>query len=147
MQQVRRGAFQEAIGKSRGGPSTKIHAVVDALGNPFILALSEGPAHEMTSAPGLLLDVRNAYVAGDSAYDAAALRQMLEANGCTVVIPSNPTRATQHEIDRHLYRERYLVEDFFRKIKGYRRIATRYEKRARMFFAFVLLVAVLVWLL
>lgn len=143
--EVQRGVFQ-GIGKSRGGPSTKIHVVVDALGNPIELALSEGQAHDITSAPGLLSEIHDANVIADMAYDSAQLRQMLQTQGNTVVIPSNPTRAQQHKIDPHTYRERHLVEDFFRKLKRYRRIATRYEKRARMFFAFVLLAAALVWL-
>jgi len=120
--------------------------VVDALGNPIAVVLSEGQAHDITSAPAVLAEVHGANVIADMAYDSAGLRQMLQANGNTAVIPSNPTRAQQHEIDRHTYRDRYLVEDFFRKIKRYRRIATRYEKKARMYFAFVLLVSVLIWL-
>jgi len=142
---VTRGVFQ-AIGKSRGGPSTKIHAVVDALGNPIALALSEGQAHDITSAPGLLSEVHGANVVADTAYDSAELRKMVEANGNRSVIPSNPTRAQQYALDRYTYRERWLVEDFFRKLKRYRRIATRYEKKARMFFAFVFLASVLIWL-
>jgi len=91
-------------------------------------------------------DVHDASVLADMAYDSAELRKMLEANGNRSVIPSNPTRAVQYALDRHTYRERWLVEDFFRRLKRYRRIATRYEKRARMFFAFVLLASVLIWL-
>src|SRR5258707_15370536 len=89
----KRGA--QEIGRSRGGPSTKIHAVVDALGNPVRLALSPGQTHEMRYASALLAGLRNAYIAGDSAYDARALAEQLESQGCTVVIPSNPTRASK----------------------------------------------------
>src|SRR5438552_15096679 len=84
----------QEIGRSRGGPSTKIHAVVDALGNPVRLALSPGQTHEMKLAHELLADLARANVIGDRAYDARALAEQLEAQGCTVVIPSNPTRAT-----------------------------------------------------
>lgn len=140
-----RGGFQ-AIGKSRGGPTTKIHASVDALGNPLALALSEGQAHDITSAPALLAGVADSTVIADTAYDSAALREFIATNGNQVAIPSNPTRAKQHELDPHIYKERWLVEDFFRKIKRYRRIATRYEKTARMYFAFVVMVSILVWL-
>jgi len=91
-------------------------------------------------------DVHDASLLADMPYDSAELRKMLEANGNRSVIPSNPTRAVQYALDRHTYRERWLVEDFFRRLKRYRRIATRYEKRARMFFAFVLLASVLIWL-
>ena len=100
----------------------------------------------MKLAYELLGAVRNAYVAGDSAYDAGPLVEMLLANGCTPVIPSNPTRATQRQIDRHLYKERHLVENFFQRIKRLRRIAMRFEKLARNFLAFIHLAAILVWL-
>lgn len=123
-----------------------MHAVVDALGNPVLLALSPGQRHEMKLAYELLAEVSDAYVIGDSAYDAKALVDELQQRGCVVVIPSNPTRAAQRDIDRHLYRERALVENFFQKIKRWRRIAMRFEKLARNYLAFVHLAAVLVWL-
>jgi putative transposase len=120
--------------------------VVDALGNPVRLALSPGQTHEMKLAYELLGDITDAYVAGDSAYDAGPLVDKLQANRCTVVIPSNPTRATQRTIDAHLYRERHLALCFFQRIKRLRRIAMRFEKLSRNFLAFVHLASVLVWL-
>jgi transposase len=63
-----------------------------------------------------------------------------------VVIRSNPTRATQHELDQHLYKERHLVACFFQRIKRLRRVAMRFEKLARNFLAFVHLACALVWL-
>lgn len=132
---------------SRGGPSTKIHALVDALGNPVKIALSPGQTHEMKLAYELLGDVADAYVVADRAYDAKPLVELLRHNRCTVVIPSNPTRAGLRGYDRHLYRERCLVEHFFQRIKRFRRIATRFEKLARNFLAFLHVAAVLVWLL
>lgn len=101
----------------------------------------------MKLAPELLRDVTNAYVVADSAYDAKALVQELEERGCQVVIPSNPTRATLRDLDEHLYRERFQVEQFFQRIKRFRRIAMRFEKLARNFLAFVQLASALVWLL
>jgi len=100
----------------------------------------------MKLAYELLGSLRNAYVAADRAYDAAPLVEMLITNGCTPVIPSNPTRATQRDFDRHLYKERHLVENFFQRIKRLRRIAMRFEKLARNFLAFFHLAAMLVWL-
>ena len=94
----------------------------------------------------LLADIRNAYVIGDRAYDASPLELALKVNGCTVVIPSNPTRASLREYDRHLYRDRCLVEHFFQRIKRHRRIAMRFEKLARNFLAFLHLASALVWL-
>jgi transposase len=100
----------------------------------------------MRVAPDLLRGIVNAYVAGDRAYDARSLVEQLEDQGCLVVIPSNPTRPTQRVIDKHLYKERHLVEIFFQKIKRFRRISMRFEKLSRNFLAFVQLAAVLVWL-
>jgi transposase len=100
----------------------------------------------MKLAYELLGTVHDAYVAGDSAYDARSLIEMLLAHGCTPVIPSNPTRAPQRSLDRHLYKERHLVENFFQRIKRLRRIAMRFEKLARNFLAFLHLAATLVWL-
>ena len=135
----------QQIGRSRGGPSTKLHAVVDALGNPIRFALSEGQTHEMKHASELLDGVANAYVVADSAYSSAALVQELESRNCQVVIANNPTHK-QRDFDRHIYRERFLVEKFFQRIKRYRRIAMRFDKLARNFLAFVHLAAVLLWL-
>jgi transposase len=120
--------------------------VVDALGNPVRFALSPGQTHEMKLAYELVGDLSEAYIAADSAYDAGPLVEQLLAQRCTVVIPSNPTRKTQRQLDRVLYRERHLVECFFQRIKRFRRIAMRFEKLARNFLAFLQLASVLVWL-
>lgn len=101
----------------------------------------------MKLAYELLGDVVDAYVAADRAYDAGPLVALLRHNRCEVVIPSNSTRAGLRGYDRHLYRERCLVEHFFQRIKRFRRIATRFEKLARNFLAFLHVAAVLVWLL
>src|SRR5260370_39811218 len=85
---ARRKRGPQEIGRSRGGPSTKIHAGVDALGNPVLLAFSPGQTHEMKLAYELLGDITDAYVAGDKAYDAAPLVQLLERNRCPVGFPS-----------------------------------------------------------
>jgi len=120
--------------------------VVDALGNPVRLALSPGQTHEMKLAHEVLEGVTDAYVVGDSAYSSRELIAALEERGCQVVIGNNPTHPTR-SIDTHRYRERFLVEHFFQKIKRFRRIAMRYEKLSRNFMAFVQMASVLVWLL
>jgi len=108
--------------------------------------LTEGQSHEIKLAPYLLSLVKNAYVAGDRAYDARALREQLRAQRCRVVIPSNPTRRIQRRYDKRLYKRRHLVENFFQRLKRYRRVATRYEKLGVNFFAMVCLAAALIWL-
>ena len=100
----------------------------------------------MKLAYELLGDLHNAYVGADRAYDAGPLIDLLQATRCQPVLPSNPTRATQREIDRHLSKERHLVECFFQRIKRFRRIAMRFDKLACHFLAFVLLACALVWL-
>lgn len=101
----------------------------------------------MKVAYQLVAEISDAYGVADRAYDAKPLVEGLEARGCTVVIPSNPTRARRREYDRWLYRERTLVENFFQRIKRLRRVAMRYEKLARNYMAFLHLASVLVWLL
>lgn len=101
----------------------------------------------MTRAAALLADVRNAFVIADTAYDSGPLRDELHRRRCRVVIPSNPTRRRARRFDRRLYKQRHRVENFFQRLKRFRRIATRYDKRSTTFFAMVCFAAVLIWLL
>jgi transposase len=101
----------------------------------------------MLLAPFLLSRIRRAYVIGDRGYDSASLRDQLHRQRCRVVIPSTSRRSRKRRYDRRLYKRRHLVENFFQRLKRYRRIATRYEKRASTFFAMVCFAAVLIWLL
>jgi transposase len=100
----------------------------------------------MKQAPRLLLGLRRAYVVGDRAYDSNALHEQLKEQRCRVVIPSHPSRKRKRRYDRTLYKARHLVENFFQRIKRFRRIATRYDKLATMYFAMVCFAAVLAWL-
>jgi transposase len=99
------------------------------------------------AAGALVAEVRDAYVIGDRAYDAAALREQLKEQGCQVVIPSNPTRRVQRRYDKVLYRMRHRVENFFQRLKRFRRVATRYEGLACNFVAMVTLASALTWLI
>ena len=99
----------------------------------------------MRVAEELLDGLRDAYVVGDRAYSAAALVERLQANSCEVVIPPNPTHRARY-YDKHLYKERYLVENFFQRLKRNRRLAMRYEKLSNRFLAFVLLASIVIWL-
>jgi transposase len=101
----------------------------------------------MTVAPLLLSRVRRAYVIGDRGYDAAHLRAQLHRQRCRVVIPSHPSRRRKRPFNRRLYKRRHHVENFFQRLKRYRRVATRYDKLAATFFAMVCFAAILVWLL
>jgi transposase len=101
----------------------------------------------MTLAPFLLSRIRRAYVIGDRGYDANALRAQLRTQRCRVVIPSTSSRRRKRPFNRRLYKRRHLVENFFQRIKRFRRIGTRYEKLAKTFFAMLCLASALCWLL
>src|SRR6516162_3327963 len=136
----------QAIGRSRGGLTTKIHAVVDALGNPVALSLTAGQVHDVTQAEPLLEDLAPEAVIADKGYDSDALVERPEARDITPVIPPKANRKEIRDCDFALYCERNLVERFFNKIKHYRAIATRFDKLANTFLAGVLLVCVVLWL-
>jgi transposase len=136
----------QAIGRSRGGLTTKIHAVVDALGNPVALSLTPGQAADITQAAPLLDEVEPDAFIGDKGYDSDALIEKLEQRGITPVIPPKANRKEPRETDFALYCERNLVERFFNALKQYRGIATRYDKLANTFLTGVLLVCVILWL-
>ncbi len=137
----------QAIGRSRGGLSTKIHALVDALGNPVGVHLTGGEAHDLVGADHLLPEMQAATLIADKACDAdARVIEPLQAAGKSVVIPPKANRKSPRGYDRHTYKDRHLVENFFAKIKQFRAIATRYDKTARNFLAAVHLMASVVWL-
>ena len=121
--------------------TTKVHALVDALGNPVNLMLTPGQDHDLTCARPLLENVDpGALIADDSLIDT------LNQRAITPVIPPKTNRKVKRDCDFALYRERNLVERFFNKIKHYRAIATRYDKLARNFLAAVQLVAAIILL-
>ena len=146
MRAPKRAGEDQAIGRSRGGLTTKIHAVVDALGNPVALSLTPGQASDISQAAPLLDEIEPDAFLADKAYDADALIATLDARNIQPVIPSKANRVAPRETDFALYRERNLAERFFCKLKQFRAISTRYDKLANTFLAAVALVCVLFWL-
>jgi len=137
----------QAIGRSKGGLSTKIHALVDALGNPLDFILTPGQAHDLEGADALLPDMAAATLLADKAFDAdARVIEPLLARGKSFVIPSRSNRKVQRDFDKDAYKARHLIENFFCKLKQYRAIATRYDKTARNFLAAIHLAAAIIWL-
>ena len=135
------------MGRSRGGLTTKIHALVDANGLPIALKLSEGQAHDGRSAADLLQSIGPGPVLlADRAYDSDALRLSLKEQGVWANIKPLSRRVDVPSFSPFLYRYRNLVERFFNKLKHYRAIATRYEKHAANYLALVKLAASRVWL-
>jgi len=141
------GKATDGIGKSRGGWNTKIHAVVDALGFPIEIKITEGQVHDSIPAVELMKDHTCENVIADKAYDTNSFREAIEASGKHAVIPAGGNRVGIIDYDRHTYKERHLVECFFQKIKKWGRIATRYEKALDMFEGMVHLSCILVWLM
>ena len=126
--------------------STKIHATVDALGNPLRWYLTGGEAADIKQAAALIEGFNTRAVVADTAYDADALLERIAAQGAVAVIPPRPQRKDQRAYDHYLYKERNLVERFFNRIKQFRRIATRYDKLAQNYFSMLNLVCAYVWL-
>lgn len=144
----KRGARTQGIGPSRGGQTTKIHALTDVIGRPFALILTPGNVSDITVAPGLLARARGArHVLADKGYDAGSLRRMLRQAGAVPVIPGRTNRKRKIAYDMARYRDRHLVENAFCRIKDYRRVATRYDKLADNFLSGVALaIIVAFWL-
>ena len=117
--------------------TTKIHALVDALGNPCNLLLTPGQVHDVTCAQPLLENADPGALLADKAYDADSLIDSLEQRAITPVIPPKANRKVKRDCDFVLYCERNLVERFFNKIQHYRTIATRSDKLALTFLAAV----------
>ncbi len=134
------------MGRSRGGFSTKIHIVVDALGNPLKYILTGGQRHDVTQAEALLSDLEFERAIVDRAYDADDLLAFIADKDAEAVIPPTAKRNEQRPYDEHFYKERHLVECFINKIKWFRRIFTRYDKLMRRYMAFLHLAGAFIWL-
>lgn len=140
------GQHHQALGRSCGGFSSKIHVKVDALGFPLKFILTGGNDHESQSALALFDGDPCAYFLADRAYDIDAFRLALSSSGVQPVIPSKKNRMNPKPHDKELYKERNIVERFINRIKHFRRIATRYDKTAPMFLGALLVVSILLWL-
>ena len=127
--------------------STKIHALVDALGNPVGFHLTGGEAHDLVGADQLLPTMQADTLIADKAFDAnERVIEPLTVAGKVAVIPPRAHRQTSRDYDRDLFKARHLIENFFAKLKQFRAIATRYDKTKRNFLAAIHLVAAVIWL-
>jgi transposase len=135
------------MGRSRGGLTTKIHALVDANGLPIQLKLTEGQAHDGRSAVGMLEGMGEGQILlADRGYDSDGLRRSLVERGAWANVKPMPNRKNVPAFSRFLYRYRNLVERFFNKIKHFRAVATRFEKHDANYLALVKLAAVKIWM-
>jgi putative transposase len=129
-----------------GGFSTKIHILVDALGNPVKFVLTGGQRADVTQAEPLMLGHQADAVIADKAYDSDAVVDAAKRQGAEAVIPSKKNRKVPRDDDEPLSKERKKVEWFINLLKQYRRVATRYEKTARNFLGFVHVASIMILL-
>ena len=141
----RKGGTQaQAIGRSRGGLTTKIVALADALGNLVRFVLLPGQRHDTVGVPPLIEGVAFGALLGDKAFDVDWLRADLDARGAAAVIPPKANRRTAIHFDRDMYRWRHLIENTFAKLKEFRAVATRYDKTDTSYAATIYLAAAII---
>ncbi len=135
------------MGRSRGGLTTKIHALVDACGLPILLKITEGQAHDGRSAHDMLGSLeRGNVLLGDRGYDSDALRLELATRGARANVRLMPNRVNLPPFNKKLYKKRNLIERFFNKLKHFRAVATRYDKRDDNYLASIKLASARIWM-
>ena len=137
---------QQALGRSKGGFSTKLHLAVDGLGNGLRFRLTAGQTSDINQGPALIEGITCDFVIADKAYDSDQFIAQIETQGAMAVIPPRKNRKQLREYDQHLYRERHLVECFINKLKHFRRVFSRFDKLSRNFLSFVYFTSAIIWL-
>ena len=141
------GETAQAIGRSRGGRTGKVHALANAQGKPIAFVLTPGNIADISVAAQLLDGIAPPRrLLADKAYDSNALRHIVAGMGAEAVIPCNPTRKRPIPYDCEAYKVRNLIERCFNKLKHFRRIATRYDRRADHFLGFIHLACAILWM-
>ena len=145
---ARKTSGEQAIGITRGGRNTKIHAVGDALGNPLRFVLSAGQRHDSKPVSELLDGLAAKALLADKAYDSDKIVQAAaQSQGMQVIIACRVNRKKNPRVlDPHRYKARHLVEKLFQRIKVFRRVATRYDKLDVTFLGFVHIAGSMKWL-
>ncbi len=140
----KRGAKIQALGPSRGGPTTKVHVLSDTLGRPAVVHLTPGNSSDVRTAPDVLVAApgRIRRLLADKGYDADWLRTDLRKTGIVPVIPGTQSRKRPIQYDKLRYKDRWRAEAVFCRLKDFRRVATRYDKLARNYASAVALAAV-----
>ena len=142
------GSEKNALGRSRGGFSTKINARTNAQGLPIGIVITPGQAHDVTAYAALMGDVDDdpGQMLADKGYDSDAIRDDIRKRGGAALIPTRANRKVQQLVDKAIYALRNRIERFFNRIKNSRRVATRYDKLVESFAAFVLLATIRLWI-
>jgi transposase len=128
-----------------GGFSCKIHALTDALGYPLRLILTPGQTADITQAEALVTSIPVKVLLADKGYDSQDFIDFLQEEGIEPLIPSRSNARQPRTYDKVVYKERHLIECFFNKIKHYRRVFSRFDKKALNFLSFLHFVSVLSW--
>jgi transposase len=135
------------IGRSKGGCTTKIHALTDTNGKPLQLRFTQGQVHDSVVALDLMDFIHADACLADKAYDTNLIVNELKERGIGVCIPPRKNRKKKRRIDKELYALRYRVECFFHDIKRFRRVATRFEKKIETFKGMVLWASAFQWII
>ena len=143
---ARKTSGPQAIGITRGGLNTKIHALCDALGNPLRFLLTPSQRHDFKAVPELLNGVMAKAILADKAYDSDKIIQSAQEQGMQVTIPSKANRKTQRTLDKERYKAGHLVENLFQRRKVFRRVATRFDKLDTRYLGFVYIAGTMKWL-
>jgi transposase len=149
---------QEALGRSQGGFSTKLHVRAEGRGKPLTILITAGQRHEQSVFDALMEQgavqrrgrgrprIRPRRVVGDKGYSSKRIRRYLRRRGIGVVIPRRKDERRRGPFDKAAYRQRNVVERLIARLKQFRRVATRYEKHAANYRAMVTIAAILLWL-
>jgi transposase len=137
-------ACDPALGRSRGGFTTKLHAVVSSSGQLVRCVLTGGQVNDVTQAESLVSGLSGTAVVADRAYDSDAFLAQVMDQGMKVVVPSRAGRRFIRELDTKAYRSRNVIERWFGRVKQYRRVATRYDKTASSYGSFAVTAALCV---
>jgi len=129
----------QALGRSRGGLTTKLHLAVDEAGRPLRMIVTEGQVSDISCAHELVEHLRAGAVIADKGYDSDTFVNTIRAARAKAVIPPRSNRKTKRRYSRVLYRTRNIVERFFNRIKHFRRVSTRYDKLVGNYLAFTVL--------
>ena len=140
------GQRAQAMGRTKGGLNSKIAAMVDALGRAIALRIAPGNQCDLHACEPLFDALRGQWVLADRAFDSDALRRKLAHANCLICIPPRAKRTIQYYYHKPLYRLRHTVENFFARIKFHHRIASRHDKLALTYLAFVSIAAVCDWI-
>jgi transposase len=140
------GQSAQAIGRTKGGLNTKLCALVEGEGRLVAALVAPGQIYEVEAAAPLLQTLKNVMLVGDKGFDVDALRRQLLAQDCLACIPPRSGRRYPAWHHQGFYSQRHKIENFFQRIKVYKRVSTRYEKLAVTFLNFILVAAVFDWL-